>query len=44
MKIYLGKKLDAGRNTAATFLSGKEAAFDRKNVKAYNVALAFDEV
>lgn len=44
MKIYLGKKLDAGRNSISTFLSGKEADFDSKTVKAYNRALAFDEV
>lgn len=44
MKIYLGKKLDAGRNSIPAFLSGKEADFDSKAVKAYNRALAFDEV
>ncbi len=44
MKIYIGKKLDAGRNSIPTFLSGKEADFDGKAVKAYNRAFAFDEV
>ncbi|MBR3816625.1 MAG: hypothetical protein IKJ27_07860 [Clostridia bacterium] len=44
MKIYLGKKLDSGRNSIPAFLSGKEADFDSKTVKAYNRALAFDEV
>ncbi len=44
MKIYIGKKLDAGRNSIPTFLSGKEADFDSKTVKAYNRAFAFDEV
>lgn len=44
MKIYLGKKLDAGRNSVPTFLSGKQADFDGKNVRVYNRAFAFDEV
>ena len=44
MKIYLGKKLDAGRNSVPTFLSGKQADFNGKTVKAYNRAFAFDEV
>ena len=44
MKIYLGKKLDAGRNSVPTFLSGKQADFNSKTVKAYNRAFAFDEI
>jgi len=44
MKIYIGKKLDAGRNSIPTVLSGKEADFDSKKVRVYNRALAFDEV
>lgn len=44
MKIYLGEKLDSGRNSVPTILSGKKADFDSKKVRVYNRALAFDEV
>ena len=44
MKIYLGKRLDAGRSAVPTFLSGKQADFNGKTVRAYNRAFAFDEI
>ena len=44
IKIYLAKRLDAGRNTVPAFLAGNGAAFDASAVSAYNRAFSFDEI